>query len=74
MDATVEPPTARLVIRGPSPLVGDVSDKTIAIKVEASLIDTRPPAKYIRTLDRQRPASRRRRRGAAGHDHAYNPT
>jgi YbbR domain-containing protein len=49
MDATVEPPTARLVIRGPSPLVGDVSDKTISLKVEASLIDTRPPAKYIRT-------------------------
>jgi YbbR domain-containing protein len=50
MDASVEPPTARLVIRGPSPLLGDVSDKTVSLKVEASLIDTRPPAKYIRTL------------------------
>ena len=50
MDATVDPPTARLVIRGPSPLVGDVSDKTVSLKVDASLIDTRPPAKYIRTL------------------------
>jgi YbbR domain-containing protein len=50
MDATVEPATARLVIRGPSPLVGDVSDRTISLKVDASLIDTRPPAKYIRTL------------------------
>jgi len=49
MDASLDPPTARLVIRGPSPLVGDVSDKTISLKVEASLIDTRPPAKYIRT-------------------------
>jgi YbbR domain-containing protein len=50
MDATLEPPTARLVIRGPSPLVGDVSDKTISLKAEASLIDTRPPARYIRTI------------------------
>jgi YbbR domain-containing protein len=50
MDATVEPPTGRLVIRGPSPLVGDVSDQTISLKAEASLIDTRPPAKYIRTI------------------------
>jgi YbbR domain-containing protein len=50
LDATVDPATARLVIRGPSPLVGDVSDKTVALKIDASLIDTRPPAKYIRTL------------------------
>lgn len=50
MDASVEPPAARLVIRGPSPLVGDVSDKTVSLKVDASLIDTRPPAKYIRTI------------------------
>lgn len=50
MDATVDPPTARLVLRGPSPLVGDVSDKTVNLKIEASLIDTRPPARYIRTV------------------------
>ena len=50
LDATVDPPTARLVIRGPSPLIGDVSDKTVVLKIDASLIDTRPPAKYIRTL------------------------
>jgi YbbR domain-containing protein len=50
LDASVDPPTARLVIRGPSPLVGDVSDKTVALKIDASLIDTRPPSKYIRTL------------------------
>ncbi len=50
MDAGVDPPAARLVIRGPSPLVGDVSDKTVSLKVEASLIDTRPPARYIRTI------------------------
>jgi YbbR domain-containing protein len=50
LDAAVDPPTARLVIRGPSPLVGDVSDKTVTLKIDAALIDTRPPSKYIRTL------------------------
>ena len=50
MDFSVEPPTARLVIRGPSPLVGDVSDKTVSLKVDASLVDTRPPAKYTRAI------------------------
>jgi YbbR domain-containing protein len=50
MDATLDPPRARLVIRGPSPLVGDVSDKNLGLKVDASLIDTRPPAKYQRTI------------------------
>ncbi len=50
MDATAEPASARLVLRGPSPLVGDITDKTVALKVDASLIDTRPPAKYLRTV------------------------
>jgi YbbR domain-containing protein len=50
MDATVDPPTATLAIRGPSVLVGDVSDKTITLKIEASLMDARPPAKYIRSI------------------------
>ena len=50
MDGTVEPPTAKLTLRGPSVLLGDVSDKTVSLKVEGSLIDGRPPAKYIRSL------------------------
>jgi YbbR domain-containing protein len=50
MDGTVEPPTARLVLRGPSVLVNEVSEATVSVRVEASLIDTRPPAKYIRSL------------------------
>jgi YbbR domain-containing protein len=50
MVGSVEPPTGRLVLRGPSSLLGDVSDKTVSLKVEASLIDTRPPAKYIRSI------------------------
>lgn len=50
MDGSVEPPTARLVLRGPSVLVTDISEATVGVRVEASLIDTRPPAKYIRSL------------------------
>jgi YbbR domain-containing protein len=50
MDAGSDPPTARLVLRGPSPLISDISDKNVTLKVEASLVDTRPPAKYIRTV------------------------
>jgi YbbR domain-containing protein len=50
MDATPEPATARLIVRGPSPLVGDISDKTVSLKIEASLMDARPPAKYVRTV------------------------
>jgi hypothetical protein len=50
LEATLDPPAARLVIRGPSPLVADVNDKTVSLKIDAALIDTRPPAKYIRTL------------------------
>jgi len=50
MDGTVDPPTAKLTLRGPSVLLGDVSDKTVSLRVEASLIDGRPPAKYLRSL------------------------
>lgn len=50
LDGTVEPPTARLTLRGPSVLVGDISDKTVALKVEGSLIDTQPPARYVRSI------------------------
>jgi YbbR domain-containing protein len=50
MDATPEPATARLVLRGPSPLVADITDKTVSLKIDASLMDARPPAKYVRTV------------------------
>jgi YbbR domain-containing protein len=50
LEGTVEPPTARLILRGPSVLLNDVSDKTVSLQVEASLVDTRPPARYIRTV------------------------
>jgi YbbR domain-containing protein len=50
MEAVADPPTARLVIRGPSPLVGDISDKNVSLKIDGSLMDQRPPSKYIRAL------------------------
>ncbi|HXU69127.1 MAG TPA: CdaR family protein [Polyangia bacterium] len=50
LEATLEPATARLTIRGPSPLVADVSERTVSLKIDAALIDTRPPSKYTRTL------------------------
>ncbi len=50
MDAVVDPPTARLVLRGPSPLIGDISDKTVTLKIDAALMDARPPAKYVRAV------------------------
>ncbi len=74
MDATVDPPTARLVIRGPSPLVGDVSDKTVSLKLDASLIDTRPPAKYTRIVTVSGLPAGVAAEVAAAHDRAYNPS
>ena len=50
LDGTADPPTARVVLRGPSVLVDDITDKTIALKVEGSLIDTHPPARYARAI------------------------
>lgn len=48
LDGAVEPPTARVVLRGPSVLLDGVTDKSIALKVEGSLIDTHAPSKYVR--------------------------
>ena len=50
MEGAVEPPTAKLMLRGPAALVGAVGDKNVSLRVEASLIDGRPPAKYIRSV------------------------
>jgi YbbR domain-containing protein len=50
MEAAVEPPTVRLTLRGPSVLLDAVAPKDVSLNVEASLIDTRPPAKYIRSV------------------------
>ncbi len=50
LDGTVDPPTARLTLRGPSVLVDEVSEQTLSLKVEGALIDTRPPGKFIRSI------------------------
>lgn len=50
LDGTVDPPTARVVLRGPSVLLDDVTDKSIALKVEGSLIDTHAPSRYVRAI------------------------
>jgi YbbR domain-containing protein len=50
MEATVEPATAKLTLRGPSGLLDEVTAATVTLNVEASLIDTRPPSKYIRSI------------------------
>jgi YbbR domain-containing protein len=50
MEATVEPATAKLTLRGPASLLADVNDRTVSLKIDAALIDERPPARYIRTV------------------------
>jgi YbbR domain-containing protein len=50
MEAAVEPPALRLTLRGPSVLLDSIAPKDVSLNVEASLIDTRPPAKYIRSV------------------------
>jgi YbbR domain-containing protein len=50
MDALVEPPVVRLTLRGPSVLLDAIGPKDVSLNVEASLIDTRPPSKYIRSV------------------------
>jgi YbbR domain-containing protein len=50
MDALVEPPAARLILRGPSNLVESVGQDDVNLHVDGQLIDTRAPARYVRTV------------------------
>jgi YbbR domain-containing protein len=50
LEGAVEPAVARLTLRGPSVLLKDVNAAQVSLQVEAALVDTRPPAKYIRAL------------------------
>jgi YbbR domain-containing protein len=50
LEGTVEPPVARLTLRGPSVLLKDVSAGQVGLQVEAALVDTRPPSRYIRAI------------------------
>jgi hypothetical protein len=50
MDALVEPPAVRLILRGPSNLVETVGQTDVNLHVDGQLIDLRPPARYVRTV------------------------
>jgi hypothetical protein len=50
MDAVVEPPTARLILRGPSDLIETVGQADVQLHVDGQLVDLRPPARYVRTV------------------------
>jgi hypothetical protein len=50
MDAIIDPPVARLILRGPSNLVESVNQPDVSLHVDGQLIDLRPPARYVRTV------------------------
>jgi hypothetical protein len=50
LDGQADPPVGRLVLRGPADLVQQVSADTVSLRVDAQLIDLRPPARYLRSV------------------------
>jgi YbbR domain-containing protein len=50
MEGQLEPSTARLILRGPSDLVLGVHLDQLSLAVDAQLVDTRPPGKFIRNV------------------------
>lgn len=50
LDGTLEPSSARLILRGPSDLVASIKPSELSLAVDAQLADTRPPSHYLRTL------------------------
>jgi len=50
LEGQVDPPSARVILHGPSQLVSAVTLDTLSLAVEAQLVDTRPPSKYVRQL------------------------
>jgi hypothetical protein len=50
LDATVDPPTARLILRGPSVLLNRLREPSLGLQVDGALVDTRPPARYVRSI------------------------
>ena len=53
LDGQCDPPSARVTLRGPSSLVGAVTLDTLSLAVDAQLVDTRPPARYLRQIAAQ---------------------
>jgi len=50
LEGATEPAAARLILRGPSVLLNEVNPKLVTLQVDAALVDTRPPARYVRTV------------------------
>lgn len=50
LEGAVEPPTVRLILRGPSDLLAKLGLEQLAVSVDAQLIEARPPSRYVRTV------------------------
>ncbi len=50
LEGQVDPPMARVILRGPAPLIESIRPESISLSVEGQLVDTRPPARYIRSV------------------------
>jgi YbbR domain-containing protein len=50
LEGAVEPAAVKLILRGPSDLLGRLGLDQLAVTVDAQLIDARPPARYLRTV------------------------
>jgi YbbR domain-containing protein len=50
LDATLDPPRARLILRGPSDIVLGLKLDQIALQVDAALLDSRPPSHMLRNV------------------------
>ena len=50
LDAQVEPPAVRVILRGPSDLVLGLKLGQLSMDVDGALVDTRPPARYLRPV------------------------
>jgi YbbR domain-containing protein len=50
LEGLIEPPNARLILRGPSNLVESVKQTDVNLNVDGQLLDLRPPARYLRSV------------------------
>jgi YbbR domain-containing protein len=50
LEGSVDPPAARLILRGPSVLVSRINGDSLQLAVDASLVDTRAPSHYLRSI------------------------
>jgi len=50
LEAMIEPPVARLILRGPSNLIEPIKQSDVNLNVDGQLVDLRPPARYVRTI------------------------